>query len=61
MYEYNFVLKKTAHSEWTIYTDKGIHMHTLLRCVSREEATDRARAWGSSWASVCIKVEDEQG
>jgi hypothetical protein len=60
MSDYNFVLKKTAFSEWTIYTDKGVHMHTLFNCLCKSEAVDRSTAWASSWPSVSIKVEDEK-
>jgi hypothetical protein len=60
MYSYNFTVKKTGHSEYTIYSDKGISMHVLTNCVLGDEAMNRARVWASSWTSVNVRMEDEQ-
>jgi hypothetical protein len=60
MYSYNFIVKKTGHSEYTIVSDKGFVMHTLGRCETAEEALLRARAWASSWSSASVRMEDEQ-
>lgn len=60
MYSYNFTVRKTSSSEYTIFSEKGFEMHVLSRCTDPKDAEERARAWASSWSSVCIKVEDEQ-
>lgn len=59
-YSYNFVVKKTGFNQWTIFSATGYPLHVLTNCISAFEAENRARAWGSSWQSVSIKVEHEQ-
>ena len=60
MYSYNFTVKKTGSGEWTIFAENGNVLHVMSRVSSVQDATERATAWGSSWSSVSIKVEDEQ-
>jgi hypothetical protein len=59
-YSFNFIVRKTGMAEYTIYSDKGYAMHVLYRCHDNAEAYSMARAWGSSWGSVGIRIEDEQ-
>jgi hypothetical protein len=58
-YSFNFVLKKTAHSEWSVFSDKGFELMKFSRCSNSTEALERCRAWASSWNSVNIVVEHE--
>ena len=60
MYSYNFILRKTGHSEYTIFSDKGLAMHVLYNCTTKDDAVNRARVWASSWSSVNVRFEDEQ-
>lgn len=59
MYSMNLVLKKTGHSEYSILSDKGHLLHVIGSCTTAHEAMERARAWASTWGSVCIRMEDE--
>ena len=59
MYSINLTLRKTGHSEYTIYAEKGHALHVLGNCTTAHEAMERARTWASTWASVCIRMEDE--
>jgi hypothetical protein len=59
-YQYNLMLKQTGPTEWTLFAEKGHALHVLNRCYTRHEAEERARTWASTWASVSIKVSDEQ-
>ena len=61
MYSFNFTLKKTGTSEYTIVSDKGYTMHILNRCNGPEDALLMAKAWASSWHSSNVEMEkDEQ-
>jgi hypothetical protein len=59
-YNYNFIVKKTGPTEWTVYTDKGVTMHVLTRCSSKSDAETQVKAWASTCHSVSIRVIDEQ-
>ena len=60
MYDYNLVIKKTGHTEYTLFSKKGSLLHVMTNCNTKEEAIDKARVFSSSWHSVNIRMEDEQ-
>ena len=56
--DYNFILKKSGVSEWTLSSDKGVTLQTFDRCGTPEQAMVEATNWASSWSSVSIRMED---
>ena len=60
MYEYNLVVRKTGHSEWTVFSENGTLLFLMDRCAGTSDAMDRAKVWASTWSSVSIRIEDEK-
>jgi hypothetical protein len=60
MYDHEFILKDVGHGEYELVSSKGFSLTSFNRCANQEEAMTKAKAWASSWTSVCIKMDDEQ-
>jgi hypothetical protein len=61
-YSWNFILRKTGQSEWTIFVEEnGRQLIVFTNCSSSLDAMDRASAFTSSWTSTTLRMEDESG
>lgn len=58
-YQYTLLVKKTGASEWTIFNQKSLALYVLNRCIDKNEAETRAKAWASSWSSVDVRIVDD--
>lgn len=58
MYSMNLILKKTGHSEFTLFSEMGNLLYVIDSCVLPNEAMNRAKAWASTWNSVSIILEE---
>ena len=55
------LLKRDGSHSWVLLAEKGHAVYSFSGCIFEDEAMAVARAWASSWNSVCIRLQDEQG
>jgi hypothetical protein len=59
MYQYTFILTKVGFGEYSLTSEKKVHLVTFSNMVTETEAMDNARAWASSFSSAEVVTNHE--